>query len=230
MTQLIIGLGNKARHGKDTFAAAIDNHYATQYYAAQKHGLSSYKPVIVQHLAFADSLYTEVNNFLNPTSPWGVAWLRGEKNLAVESNNFFPDWVQPDPNPEVSKRAPYGKHPKLLQWWGTEFRRAQDTDYWVKKWKAAINPNAHIVITTDMRFLNEAAAIKSAGGITVQVNRFDKSGLPFVDPSRDPLHASETQLDGYNYDYKICVKTGDQALLEEWAITLVHYLRALKGK
>ncbi len=55
--QLIIGLGNKARHGKDTFAEAIDSHYAGQYYAAQKHGLRNYHPVEIQRLAFADALY-----------------------------------------------------------------------------------------------------------------------------------------------------------------------------
>ena len=95
---------------------------------------------------------------------------------------------------------------------------------------AGINPKADIVIATDMRFLNEADMIKKLGGYTVQVNRLNVDGTPFVDTARPANHVSEIQLDGYNYDYKITVKTGDLPLLEEWAITLVSFLRGWKGK
>jgi hypothetical protein len=231
--QLIIGLGNRARNGKDSFASAIDSHYASQYFAAQKHGLRNYHPVEIQRLAFADALYREVNAFLHAFKDsvvgpnWMGATITDEDNGTIAK---IPDWVQPTPNVEVSTRAPYGKHAKLLQWWGTEYRRTQDSNYWVKAWKAAINPKAHIVLVTDMRFLNEAAAVKSLGGATVQVNRLNQDGTPFVDPSRDADHRSETELDGYNYDHKITVKSGQQALLEEYAITLVHYLKIMKGQ
>jgi hypothetical protein len=252
MTQLILGLGNKARHGKDSFASAIDSYYANIDAAAVKHGLKSHKPVVIQHLAFADALYREVNVWLQTSEGKRFRGLGGillHKHYTVEEGDLkdditpaglyvgqkgkspiiLPDWVEPDPRPEANSRAPYGKHAKLLQWWGTEYRRAQDPMYWVKQWKAGINPKADIVLTTDMRFLNEADAVKSMKGITIQVNRKNVDGTRFIDPSRDPLHASETQLDDYNFDYEITVKTGDIVLLEEWAITLVHYLRAMKG-
>lgn len=219
---LVLGLGNKARHGKDSFASAVDAHFATQHAAALRHGLK-YTPVLVQHIAFADALYREVNNWLS-TSP---DWLRGGEGLVGTTR--VPDWVKPDPNAEKNTRAPYGKHAKLLQWWGTEYRRAQDSDYWVKQWKAALDPKANIIMATDMRFLNEAAAVKSVGGFTVQVNRKNVDGTPFVDPTRDANHASEIQLDGFNYDYQLIVKTGDLPLLDEWATALVYYLRARKG-
>ena len=222
---LILGLGNKARHGKDSFAAAVTTYFVNLDAAAAKHGLK-HKPVVVQHIAFADALYREVNDWVgaNPGFKDGTV-----RFLSAHDSLRLPDWVQPDPNAEVSKRAPYGKHPKLLQWWGTELRRGQNPNYWVDQWKAAINPKADIVLTTDMRFTNEAAAVKSVGGFTIQVNRKNVDGTRFIDPTRESLHVSETQLDGYNYDHEITVKTGDLVLLEEWAITLVHYLRALKG-
>lgn len=234
MTQLILGLGNKARHGKDSFAAAVTAYFANLDVAAAKHNLK-HKPVVVQHIAFADALYREVNEYLataisldmtfDALFKMGVREVRGGELCMTP----IPEWVTPDPKAEVSKRAPYGKHPKLLQWWGTEFRRSQNQSYWVDKWKAAINPKSNIILSTDMRFTNEAAAVKSVGGVTIQVNRKNVDGTRFIDPTRDSLHVSETQLDGYNFDYEITVKTGDLALLEEWAITLVHYLRALKG-
>jgi hypothetical protein len=223
---LILGLGNKARHGKDTFAAAIEAYYATQYYAAVKHGLRGYKPVIVQKIAFADALYREVNEWLGTTS--GQRFIHNGTQRVFEDINV-PDWVVPTQNAEKSARAPYGKHALLLQWWGTEHRRSQDQNYWVKQWIASINPKANIVLATDMRFFNEAAAVKSVGGFTVHVSRKNIDGTNFIDPTREANHLSEIQLDGHNYDYEITVKTGDQMLLEEWAITLVHYLRALKG-
>lgn len=228
---LILGLGNKARHGKDSFASAIDTHYATQAYTAEKHGLH-HTPVLVQHIAFADALYKEVNQWLAMAD--GQLWANGVHrpgNYVGMTNDgkLIPDWVQPDPKAEKSARAPLGKHAKLLQWWGTEYRRSQDPDYWVKQWKAAINPRANIVIATDMRFRNEAAAVKGVGGFTIQVSRKNADGTPFVDPSRDANHVSETELDNYNYDYQLIVKTGDLALLDQWATSLVYYLRALKG-
>lgn len=251
---LILGLGNKARHGKDSFVKAIDSHYAIQAAAAGKHGLTGYKPIVVQYHAFADALYKEVNQWLATSEGKRFRGLGGillNKHYTVDPGEGYkeiitpggiflgtqwerepvilPDWVEPDLKAEVSTRAPLGKHPKLLQWWGTEYRRAQEPTYWVKQWKAGINPKADIVLATDMRFTNEAEAVKQVGGFTINVNRLNADGTPFVDPSRDKNHASETQLDGYNFDYRITVKTGDLVLLEEWAITLVHYLRALKG-
>lgn len=223
---LILGLGNRARHGKDSFATAIDSYFAKMDAAAGKHGLK-HTPIVIQRLAFADALYKEVNAFL--ASPYGKRWTEGITGLEIDQRFVIPYWVTPD-RPLTDIRAPLGKYPKLLQWWGTEYRRTQDENYWVKQWKAGINPKAHIVLTADMRFLNEAAAVKSAGGFTVQVNRKNIDGTPFVDPTRDSNHLSETQLDGYNFDFQITVKTGDLLLLEEWAITLVHYLRAMKAR
>lgn len=50
-------------------------------------------------------------------------------------------------------------------------------------------------IITDVRFPNEAQAIKDKGGIIIRVDR------PGVKPINN--HPSETGLDGWNFDYKI---------------------------
>lgn len=225
---LILGLGNRARHGKDSFAQAIIGYFGHLEATKAKHGVA-YKPMVIQHLSFADKLYKEVNAFLATSD--GRRWMDGFKVGVPDSNGgaIIPAHVTPD-NPLIDPRAPLGKFTKLLQWWGTEYRRAQDHEYWVKQWSEAVNPKADIVFTTDMRFFNEAQEVKKMGGYTIQVNRLNADGTPFVDTSRDPNHPSETQLDRYNYDFKLTVKTGDLILLEEWAVTLVHFLRARKGK
>lgn len=236
MTQLIIGLGHKARHGKDNFARAVEEYYAVLNATIMKHNIG--KPVIVQRTAFANALRKEANKWLGTDEGrlWAsgaadfVAYIPEVVNGVADSRFTIPSWVVPDPNPEVSEQTPLGKHPKLLQWWGTEYRRTQDPTYWVKQWKASINPMADIVLTTDMRFLNEAAAIKEASGYAVNLVRLDQDGKPYVDPSRPANHPSETELDGYNYDYAIHSK--DAVLAGEFAVTLVHFLRAraTKGK
>lgn len=69
---------------------------------------------------------------------------------------------------------------RLLQWWGTDFRRKQDENYWIKKW---INRNVDLIlddkplIATDIRFRNEAGIIKSLGGIVIKIEREAKSEL-----------------------------------------------------
>lgn len=50
-------------------------------------------------------------------------------------------------------------------------------------------------IITDCRFINEAKAVKEKGGIIIRVNR------PGYGPIND--HPSETELDNWDFDYKI---------------------------
>lgn len=80
----------------------------------------------------------------------------------------------------------------ILQWWGTEFRRAQDENYWVKKlhWKALAKREKFIVVG-DVRFENEAGYLKLNGGLIIRIER----------GSSDPdQHSSETSLDDFKFD------------------------------
>jgi hypothetical protein len=200
---LLVGFGNKARQGKDTIASAIK-----QYYVG---------PASVGIFKFAGALYQEVNTFLKQTPDWTIRQFRNVEGIQ------FPDWVQPDPNPEISDLAPYGKHPKLLQWWGTEYRRSQDTNYWVKKLFASIPVNLDIALVTDVRFPNEADGIKQQGGYNVNVQRLRLDGTPFYSEDRPVDHISETALDGYNWDYYI--KGKDPVIAGRTGIAIVSGLR-----
>jgi hypothetical protein len=79
-----------------------------------------------------------------------------------------------------------------LQKVGTEAMRGVLNDIWVKTLvrRAKMHPKESILIT-DMRFPNEAAAVKELGGVLVRCNR----DLPF-DSIMD-THASETALDHF---------------------------------
>jgi hypothetical protein len=57
---------------------------------------------------------------------------------------------------------------QILQWWGTEYRRAQDPDYWIKamasRVRVAGQNGLQRIAITDCRFENELAYIRSVGG------------------------------------------------------------------
>lgn len=228
---LILGFGNKARQGKDTAAEAIRDFYAS--YTG-----TEFRPLVrVGVFKFASALYQEVNDWLkvfNGFYNWENATIEEVTLLNIAGRTTkcryvtaLPSWVQPDPNPEISEIAPYGKHPKLLQWWGSEFRRKQDPDYWTKKLFASIPNNLDIALITDVRFPNEADGIKARGGFNVNVQRLNEDGTQYYSSDRPADHLSETGLDDHNWDFYIKNKEGHAALTAEQAITIAEYLRGL---
>lgn len=235
---LIIGFGNKARHGKDTAAEAIKNFYDTKNSLLLKHGQD--KAVTrIGIFKYATALYQEVNEALSVKIGGKNLWERRYVEYHVPVNPAtmsmpkairvqLPDWVQPNLNYKASELAPYGKHPKLLQWWGTDFRRTQDPDYWVKRMFESIPSNIDIALVSDVRFQNEADSITERGGYNVNVTRLLPDGTPYRSHDRPADHLSETALDSYPWQFRLSNHEGHQALLEEQAITLAEYLRGLK--
>ena len=117
------------------------------------------------------------------------------------------------------------KDPVLLQNIGIA-RRAEDPDYWVKRAFASIPAGTNLVIFTDVRFKNEADAIKAKGGHLVKVVRLNEDGTPYIATDRPADHPSETDLDSYNWDHHIVSKSA--ALTGELAITIAEYIRGLE--
>lgn len=60
----------------------------------------------------------------------------------------------------------------IMQWWGTEFRRTEDKDYWVNKLNSWVKmADCNIILIADTRHMNEMAYIVRKGGVLVRVNR-----------------------------------------------------------
>ena len=128
------------------------------------------------------------------------------------------------------------KDPILLQWWGTEFRRAQDSNYWIDdiEWdvkamyanaRHANKPEPNIVIS-DMRFINEAELIQSLGGEIWNIKRLKvipdtQDCEDYIATGRDPNHPSECELDGYKFDQTLFAVSGNVASLYEQVNTLL---------
>jgi hypothetical protein len=130
----------------------------------------------------------------------------------------LPNWVQYDPNPDMSDPlCPMGKQRTLLQWWGTEYRRKNDPFYWVKKLKHTLDKDKpRVAIITDVRFKTEYFFVKINGGFTVKIVR---TGFQLSDPvARN--HVSEHELDDETFDYVIEVEDGNLPELQRDAVTV----------
>jgi hypothetical protein len=101
---------------------------------------------------------------------------------------------------------------EFLQKLGTDgLRDGLHGNVWVNALFADYTPT-HNWIITDVRFPNEAKAIKDRGGIIIRVDR------PFVKPINN--HSSEIALDEWNFDYKI----GNVSDLKSLAFTVENIL------
>ena len=92
----------------------------------------------------------------------------------------------------------------LLQNYGTELRRRDSDSYWVSKWASKyweLEKEYTGVVTDDVRFLNEAKAVKDLDGILIRLTR--------PDITTGGSHASETEQLEIQADYIIECNPGD---------------------
>ena len=130
--------------------------------------------------------------------------------------NEYHDKLKDDLNYYIIKLTPR----KLLQILGTEAgRQVIHPNIWVNALFADYIGNNVFTVTeddgmsgtqelvypnwiiTDVRFPNEAQAIKDRGGIVIRINRDYQN--PLMPDVAIPEHPSETALDNHNFDYVI---------------------------
>src|ERR1044071_3096258 len=128
-------------------------------------------------IAVADAIRDEVVDYLYAK----FASIGMPENALVQVTSMV--WEKPTPH---SIRV-------LLQWWGTEFRRSQDNDYWVKRLAERIDQNESVVIS-DVRLPDEMDAIRKAGG---EIWFVERPGVPSVGI---PGHLTEVGLEGATFD------------------------------
>ena len=133
-------------------------------------------------VAFAD----KIREFLYETNPMYDS-MAGEP-VFVKSKVDRDGW-------ENAKKSPHIR--RLLQNSGVAARKIFGEDFWVNQVFKDIDPSSNIVIT-DVRFSNEAEAIKlitQFTGIESQVWRIKRIGVDAVN-----AHVSESQMDDYPVD------------------------------
>ena len=198
----LIGLGHRARNGKDTVAnmlkEKIDN---------------------VEIIHWADGVYEECANtdteyplikkeFDTPVKTW--------YSVLDNKRDGFRKAISSIDDPYLHKifterditiyHRMTDKDPEILQFWGTNFRRRLcNHDYWVnltvKKAQAiAMKMDKGIIAIPDTRFINEVDATRNNGGLYIRVVRIKEDGSQYISTDRDPNHPSEAELDGHPAD------------------------------
>jgi hypothetical protein len=191
---VVIGFGYRMRSGKDTAITEIIAKRGPKTYcngAEDGH-------YDIRSYGFADALKREVT--AAALSAGGMENLFRTELFMQSNGNFIalPQWVRDgyEANPDMTDPlCPLGKQRTLLQWWGTEYRRSVDPNYWVNKLADTIaKEHPQFALIRDLRFQNEFQYI-NARGYTVRV---DRDGLPQSE------HASEHQLDEEtDWDYTL---------------------------
>lgn len=197
----LIGFSGKMGSGKTTAAL-----HAVETFGGTK-------------IAFADALKEEVEAFLvSAAAPYERRHIWGTvDDKAEECVIKIVDWVQTDYRPRrvfnphitvVRGDSVSITYRQLMQLWGTEYRRAENPNYWLDKTREKIKTLDGLVLVDDVRYRNEADMIREMGGEVVRVER---PGLPESD------HISETALDDYGgFSYHI----GNDRTIEELKILL----------
>lgn len=207
---IILGLSGAAGVGKDTIADYLVTRYGFEKFA------------------FSDALYREVVEAFGLKSE-DILRDRATKELVQDAlclGNCKDKEFISIVNAVLASKFPLTQRydtldlplspRQILQWWGTEYRRAQDPDYWVKKtaeWLAGIprlfaypeQVPQHFVNTT-VRFPNERQWVHDMKGNVWHVFR---RAAPAVN-----LHISENPLE---------IWPGERELYNNDSLERLHY-------
>lgn len=178
MTEVtLVGIAGYARAGKDTAAQGLVDIGWTK-------------------AAFADPLKRALE-ILDPIVDVDYDGIGVSTDRLSDDLTLVGGWdVAKAVNPEIRR---------LLQVFGTEVgRNLFGEDFWVKQ---ALDGAYPYTVFSDVRFKNEADAIREAGGIVIWVER------PGVGPLND--HASENDLDRYLFDYYLENETDKEELQDD---------------
>ncbi|KKN03321.1 hypothetical protein LCGC14_1108860 [marine sediment metagenome] len=196
---IMIGLGHRARNGKDTVANMLKEqlgnveiiHWADGVYEECTNRNTAY-PLIKQEFTGPSKIYYSVLDDKQTGARIAISNISDPflHNIFTKRNI-------------TEYQGMISKDPEILQFWGTNFRRTLcDPNYWVKLTmkKAntlALNMDRGVIIIPDTRFINEAEAVTINKGFYVRVVRIKEDGSQYIADDRDPNHPSEAELEGY---------------------------------
>ena len=113
---------------------------------------------------------------------------------------------------------------QVFQLLGNGIRNILGDDIWIKSLFNNIKGDENVVIS-DVRYLNEAEAIRKRGGIIIRIERSKENTAHTIgsQDGRDPIHVSETELDRYEHFSIVLDNNGTIEDLEQRLIYLLAY-------
>lgn len=187
----LIGLIGKKRAGKDTFARGLIERGAVRFAFADnvRQGALDLDPLIrFEH----DEAFLAAPGMAHVTAREG-----SYERLSTIVERL--GWEQAKEIREVRR---------TLQRFGSESIRRLDPDFWVRTAMGAATAHVAdggVAVLTDVRFENEAGAVREAGGFLIRIIR---PGMP-----SDDQHPSEIALDGFEADLDVLNVADAEALI-----------------
>lgn len=179
---MLIGLAGKFGAGKDAVGDVLVERFG------------------FKKLSFAEPLRRECADHIYIIRAGRHNHITTPLDADIQFNYITPDQVWEKPTLSIIR--------KLLQFWGTDFRRAQDPDYWTKRTAESLAGREHErIVITDARFPNEAAMVKFHGKLWL-INR------PGQQLTEYHQHSSEAFVDQYK-DWDLVINnSSDLAALD----------------
>lgn len=106
----------------------------------------------------------------------------------------------------------------LMQEFGTEVRRADDQNHWVKTWIKSVKAFKGNIVTDDVRFFNELAALGDNKGVLVRITR--------PDVTTGGEHASEKEQEAFIEDFTITGVPGSHREIFKQVDTIIQTLKS----
>lgn len=182
---MIIGVSGKAQAGKGEFARLAQDMYGATIVSFA----AGVKEEVSDFLTAHDVVFTFRNLYGNYDDKEASLRMR-HSNLDDVATSFLSALG------DYSNGYWYFTARSLMQWWGTEYRRNQDPDYWVKKALTKCDNYKKLYVIDDVRFPNEAAGILAKDGVLVRVNR---TNSPTISNCDHPSEVAMDEYDGWNY-------------------------------
>jgi rhodanese-related sulfurtransferase len=144
---MIIGIAGFQGSGKDTIADYLQNIYGFK----------------------RDSFAATLKDAVAAVFGWDRELLEGRTTESrAWREQVDPWWANRLNMPDLTPRL-------VLQKWGTEVaRRSWHDDTWIASLEYKLNQAHNDIVITDVRFPNEIAAVRNAGGIVIRVVRGDE--------------------------------------------------------
>jgi len=190
---MLIGLHGIIESGKDAVASHLSSKYGfrvLRFAGALKLEVATRLRATCKEITIADELAGSL-----PNLPIALQLPQSQPNIEEWWDRRL-DYVMNVERSPIMRR--------LLQEYGTEVRRRDDTDYWIKQWSndyAQLMKQSFNVVVSDTRFINEAFTIRRFNGKLVKILRQNQT-------AKYNDHASEHGLDAWESWDRVLMNDG----------------------
>ena len=191
----IYGIAGKKGHGKDTFARLVCE-------AISAHKERKYRPFQIKH--FADTIKQMSMRIFGITEKQVTD--PATKDAPLSSPIVLDNYVEimrAETGIAIGQHGLVARTPReVVQFFGTNYVRHIQDDYWVASFMSKMTKRT---LVPDIRFMNEAEAIRKDGGHIVKIVRIDAKDT-------GDTHVSETEVDKIEPDLVIGTRTNNLSL------------------